>query len=951
MRRASLLLPLIALSALSCTPLQDLKKNTCGNGVVEPANEEDCEPVEGSDFYCRPPGDPLECTIRCNADGECPTGFGCGTDDVCRKGGGTFERVAFLQAGSQANELLTGDFDADRRKDVVAVEPGRARIYFTDASGNVEQATVTSPLPPAIGRLGSLDPDDKTATLDTTDDLLLPLSIGIGALLSEGNRSFKSKAYGSVPLDTLPLEVDGIGTVLLDIVDAVPMAIDAVPSAFAPFSGDEPLAMLTLRYENPLTGKTVEATIVADFGPTEGGLILPLEATRTAALSGPPVRGNFDDDPCEELVLPRSGSSHVRVYKMCSENPIVQGTYSFANWRSERSAVVDDIRVDGVISGPAFAADVDGDGLLDLAITVTRGGQRELQVAYGTGGGQFHSSPSLPPGETPDDRAGRYATLPSGSPLALVRLDGDGLVDMVDTGGVARGGTTLSMDGKPEMAFLPWAPASRPWTDAVVADINGDGDLDVLASSDGATDVDVLLGTPAGFWNKSQIATDGTVSQLVAGDFDGDLVQDIVFDDIVSSSESLLLISYGRTSGGPEEPSEVGSFGAVESLISGNVHSFGSDSISELGAISRTEGQRAFSFFPGTATRLLQAPLLLNDDQQKTHLPLAAGSGFLPQVGGADQVAGRRDLVVLSVHPDPDVDVRKDDPLVVYKRLAASLRVWGLYGGESEADFSRLNKSICAIPSGFYFPRLEPAHSIAVSASDAGSAGLVVVAAPHMTFAGAETTDVQISSIIGKVSFAQAEQCWSEDSKFEQYVVSDAGEMFFRVRTADLNANGIPEILAVKRTYDPYELKYFLDSSLSEVFSSMPGGGPMGPSPLTQLRSELVVFWDADVLNSYPIPEGLSDVRDFTAGEIDGDGDPDLLILDGPLVRRFEGKNGTRELHAQADITDFAVPEGGAQAILLADVDGDGIQDVAVRGESLQVFRGQGPAVVESDGE
>ena len=38
-----------------------------------------------------------------------------------------------------------------------------------------------------------------------------------------------------------------------------------------------------------------------------------------------------------------------------------------------------------------------------------------------------------------------------------------------------------------------------------------------------------------------------------------------------------------------------------------------------------------------------------------------------------------------------------------------------------------------------------------------------------------------------------------------------------------------------------------------------------------------------------------------------------------------------------------------AHAILLTDVDGDGIQDLAVRGESLQIFRGEAPQVTVVD--
>lgn len=946
MRRAQFVLPILtalyALSMAACTPLQTLAEGACGNGVVD-ANE-DCEPFSGSEFACRPPGDAMECTIVCHDDGTCPTGYGCGVGDVCRKPGGSFESTPFVQAGSKADMLLAGDFDADRRQDVVAVEPGRARIYFADASGNLDQTTVTSVLPPAVGKLGPLAAGKAEGPFDATDDLVLPLNLGIGALLSEGNRSFKSKAYGSITLDTIALDIPGYGNVTFDVTNAVPVPVDAVPAAVGERSGDETAVLMELT-AHLRNGTTADVTVFAPFASGGDAALFALADTRIDQLSGPPVTGNLDADACEEIAFPQTGATHLSVYKLC--RPVGAVGFDWADFKKEEDAILADVALGGEISGPAFAVDVDGDGRLDLAVPVAAGSGLELRVAYGTGTGAFHSTSPVPAGEVPDNQAAPYAAL-MGTPLALADLDGGGGIDVVDTGGVARGERTTAPDGHIEGTFLAWYPAQRPWTDAAVTDINGDGLPDVLASSDGATDIDVLLGHPSGFWNPSQISTDGTVSQLIAGDFDGDLVGDVVYDDILSPTESLLLISYGRTSGGPEDASEVATFESVERLVAGDVRSFGADSITDLGAMTAraeadAEGgakERAVSFFPGTATRLLQAPLVLGESGQTADVPLSTALGLVdaPPQGAPDH----RDVLVLAVDPEPDVKVDAQDPLALYKLLAATLHVWTLYGGDGEAAFDTERASRCAMPQCFFFPRLESAHSIAMGPSADGRP-MMVAATPFMTFTGTGAGEVQISSLLARIALDDPAQCWAEPPGSEEVIESGPGELFYRVRLADLDTNKIPEILAIKRTYDPDELKSYLAAAVTgDQPMNNTGGGPAGPSKLTVQRSELLVVWDGDFSKTYALPEGSEDVRDFTVGEIDGDGNPDLLVLDGARLRRFRTANGSQELIAAEDVADVPIPATGAQAVLLADVDGDGIQDVALRGESLQVFRGLG---------
>lgn len=938
--RFSFLSLIVAPFIWSCAPLQTLPSDSCGNGVVEPELGEDCEPVLASVFYCRPPGDPLQCTIRCIAGETCPTGYGCGADAVCRKPSGSFEADAFVQAGSQAEQLMSGDFDGDGRDDVVAVEPGRARIYFADDSGNVEQFTVASALPPAIGTLGPQVKAGATPA-DTTDDLVLPLKLGIGTLLAETDRSFTSKTYGSIPLKLVPLEFsgDGTGVVWCSVLGVLPFTADALASsALGATSGDETLVLL---HVNCLSGG--EQVVLAGVAVTGIDVLFPLSETNLDNIVGVPVAGNFDTDTCDELVIPREGATSLSIYKLCKFSNSIES--SWATEKTESEARIAEVGIVGTIAGPAFVRDINGDSHDDLAITVLGQAGLELQVAYGYGKATFHSKPSLASGETPDFAAAPYGLLDNGAPLALGFINDDELLDLVDSGGIAKGYPPDAIS--PLVDFRPWRKADRLWTDAVITDINDDGHPDVLASSDGTTDVDVLLATDSEeeLWNPSQIATDGTVSQLVSGDFDGDLVQDIVFDNVLSSEDTRILISYGRTYGGPEEAAEVGAVDSVERLMTGNIHVFGEDNVSDLGLISSSAGERSISFFPGTASRLLQAPLLLIDDQGRNE-PLAAASGMLQYNSGFNQKGARRDVVVLATKDNSKLNAGKSlPPATVLKELASSLRVFGLYGGDEDAELIRSMAATCAIPGAIQFPQLEEASSITISAAPPSDGGFVFVTTPVVNADEViAVTDMQISSVVGSLFFSDIPECWPPEPGLGVYYQSAPGELFSRVRTADLNKDGTPEVLVLKKTYDPYDLRNAYATSVAEALTAglPPDGAPPEPfNTLTPLKSELVIFWGGNMFYPYTLPGSLSDVRDFATWDINGNGVPDLLVLDGAQLYQFEVWYPRAEELNDPLLLPVSLPPEGAQAISLADVNGDGIADLALRsGAALRVYKG-----------
>lgn len=109
------------------------------------------------------------------------------------------------------------------------------------------------------------------------------------------------------------------------------------------------------------------------------------------------------------------------------------------------------------------------------------------------------------------------------------------------------------------------------------------------------------------------------------------------------------------------------------------------------------------------------------------------------------------------------------------------------------------------------------------------------------------------------------------------------------------------------------------------------------------------MFWDGalgegETLTPY-MPDGQPElVNDFTIGDIDGDGKPEVLVVGaGPAASYSLGDDG-RSFKAGPPLD---LDLGDARAVLLADADGDGVKDLAVAsGSQLQLYKGASkPAV------
>jgi hypothetical protein len=191
---------------------------------------------------------------------------------------------------------------------------------------------------------------------------------------------------------------------------------------------------------------------------------------------------------------------------------------------------------------PPALGDVDGDGHLDVAVPNTGTGAyyrehqrlaRTITLLLGDGTGAFHPAPASPL-EVAD---GPYY-------VALADLDGDGALDLVATHDDSDLVSLLLNDGKGRFSPAPQSPIAigRRAFEVALEDLDADRDRDlILATGDSVT---LLLGDGTGRFAPapgSPFAAGRGTWQLAIADLDRDGELDVVSSNLESRTISVLL--------------------------------------------------------------------------------------------------------------------------------------------------------------------------------------------------------------------------------------------------------------------------------------------------------------------------------------------------------------------------------------------------------------------------
>ena len=574
--------------AAACSDLDTIGLGRCGNGVLEQG--EDCDHFDSQQTaFCIPADQPDSCRYGCGQRAgesqKCPTSFECGLDGLCRQPSGKFAPPR--ESGEPAGRATRiADFDGDGVGDVLTFYESHFAIVYYGGDGWPEQAMLTpfaaeQQIRPGVGDIS----DDKRA------DLTLPVSGGLLVLLGSSDRQMRHNAYlfAEVPPDYIELFS----------ADLIPTVTELSEKGLY-FPGGE----LMVLFDGALLW--VEKLFDADYAlsPTPGS---------NADLAGRPLVGQIKESgsPSDEIVLAYVGGKQLYVYESSPE--VVSDSMTLSLSALPQVVLADD----DSIAGRAFLLHVNppskttpGDDHLDLVV----GGQNGLYVAYGIGDGSFHSAPPTPtPPPVPDQLAAKVAPASCGKSLAVGHLDNDGLLDMVMPDGVV----LSSIDNDCQD---PAVPNQLAWDSANVADLNGDGLLDVVAGTSTADGLDFFIGTPSGTLNPAHILTSGKVARFAVGDFDGDLLPDVAMNEKAAGEggRDLLSIAFGNPFGAPDPPVSIAALRGISDLaaldFSVDVSKF-ADGIADLAVTAKyddTSNRRGIAILEGRGDRQLQSPFVLD---------------------------------------------------------------------------------------------------------------------------------------------------------------------------------------------------------------------------------------------------------------------------------------------------------------------------------------------------
>ncbi len=299
----------------------------------------------------------------------------------------------------------------------------------------------------------------------------------------------------------------------------------------------------------PLSGQNVNNAAVGDFngdGKPDLALSLP-DASEVQILLG---NGDGSFTPLAPIYIPEGVFKvDTGVFNSEGKTDLVVTAYELTILMGNGDGTFTAKPSIPITGGAAatVAGDFNGDGIADLAIAENGSefAPSSVTILLGRGDGNFTQVPSSP------------ATGIEPLAIAAADFNGDGILDLAVTNqndGYPLLGSVTILIGRGNGTFAPMAVS--PVTGSVpysveVADFNGDGKPDLAVANAGSNTITVLLGAGNGHFAPPISPAVGTDPVFAAvGDFNGDGVPDLAAASNTTNSVTVLLTQRSTTASG-----------------------------------------------------------------------------------------------------------------------------------------------------------------------------------------------------------------------------------------------------------------------------------------------------------------------------------------------------------------------------------------------------------------